>query len=194
MTRAFIAVALPEPTRLALERLQGALRGELPGLSWTSSAQLHLTIAFLGDVPTRDLDQIGDALVKELSGVHPFEILVQGLGAFPSPRRARVLWAGVIGEFLPHLDGLRRAVVRAASSAGHPPADDRFHPHVTLARAKPGRGPSPDLETICSRHRDWKAGPLPVASAELMASVLTPRGPNHTVLRSAGLGPTGSSP
>ncbi|QDV33804.1 RNA 2',3'-cyclic phosphodiesterase [Tautonia plasticadhaerens] len=182
-TRTFIAVPLPEQTRLAVERLQESLRGEFPGLRLTASRQLHLTLAFLGDVPTGDLDRLCDAVSAAVAPLPPFELVVGGLGAFPNPARARVLWAGIAGEALPRLDELHREVLRAARSVGHPPDDLRFHPHVTVARSKAGRGPGPDARPACEAHRAWLAGPLPIGTVETVASVLTRDGPVYSVLR-----------
>ncbi len=190
MTRTFLAVALPDPTRTAIECLQGELRASWPGLRWTAPEQLHLTLAFLGDVPTNEIDRLGDALDGTVGSIPRFALELQGLGAFPSPGRARVLWVGIVGEALTLLEALQRSVVEATSSAGHPPADHRFHPHVTMARSKTGRGPSPNLVALCDRYETWKAGAFPVEAVLLMASELTPRGPIYRVLRSAPLAAT----
>jgi 2'-5' RNA ligase len=187
MTRTFIAIPLPEPTLVAVERLQESLRGEVPGLRWTSGRQLHLTLAFLGDVPTLGLDSLCDAVSGAIAPLPPFELVVGGLGAFPGPARARVLWAGVSGGSLPELGRLQREVARAATQAGHPPAETRFHPHVTIARSRAGRGPSPDLRHLCESHHSWRAGPLPVAAVEAIASELSPGGPIYRMLRSSAL-------
>lgn len=184
-TRTFIAVALPEETRLAVERLQESLRGEFPGLRWTAARQLHLTLAFLGDVPTGDLDGLCDAVSGAVAPLCSFELEVAGLGAFPNPGRARILWAGIAGEALPRLDELHREVIRATRSVGHPPDDLRFHPHVTVARSKAGRGPGPDVRPSCKALEAWKAGPLPVGAVETIASELTRDGPVYSVLRSS---------
>ncbi|WP_169976498.1 RNA 2',3'-cyclic phosphodiesterase [Tautonia rosea] len=190
MTRTFLAVELPEPTRLAVERLQEDLRASQPGLRWTAPQLLHLTLAFLGDVPTRALDRIGDAVAEAVATIPRFLLELQGLGAFPTPTRARVLWVGLAGEALELLTDLQRSVVAATKAVGLPPADGRFHPHVTIGRSKAGRGPSPNLAAVCEQSQGWKAGPLPVETVVTMASELTPRGPIYRVVRSAPLAAT----
>jgi 2'-5' RNA ligase len=179
MTRTFLAVELPESTRRAIQALQRSLEPQVAGLRWTDPALLHLTLAFLGDVPTGELERVGDAVVQAVSPLPRIGLELQGLGAFPAPNRARVLWVGIEGDALALLDAL--------AMAGHPPADDRFHPHVTIARSKAGRGPSPNLARLCEQHRAWSPGALPVEAVVVMASELTPRGPIYQVVRSAPL-------
>ncbi|MEW4570334.1 RNA 2',3'-cyclic phosphodiesterase [Tautonia sp. JC769] len=191
-TRTFLAVELPEASRRAIEALQRSFEPRVAGLRWTDPALFHLTLAFLGDVPTGGLERLGDAVVQAVSAYPRFGLELKGLGAFPDPNRARVLWVGIVGDALNSLDALQRSVVEAAATAGHPPTDDRFHPHVTIARSKAGRGPSPNLLELCDQHRAWSPGALPVEEVVVMASELTPRGPTYRVVRSAPL--AGASP
>ncbi len=53
----------PSPSRWSeqLVRLQAELAPEVPGCRWTSALPFHLTLAFLGDVPNRDLSAICQA-------------------------------------------------------------------------------------------------------------------------------------
>lgn len=189
--RTFLAVDPPDPTRDALVALRARLEADLRGLRWVGPEQLHLTLAFLGDVPADRLDGLGEAISGSVASLEPFALTVAGLGAFPKPGRARVLWAGLIGDDMPRLDALHRAVADAARRAGCPPADDRFSPHLTLARSRGDRGrrgPSGvDLSTLIDAHRTWTAGPLPVDAVVCYRSDLTPEGPRYTALRTAPL-------
>ena len=189
--RTFLAVDPPAPTRDALIALRGHLEADQPGLRWVGPDQLHLTLAFLGDLPADRLDGLGEAIAGSVAPLEPFSLTVAGLGAFPKPGRARVLWAGLVGDDLPRLDALHRAVADAARRAGCPPADDRFSPHLTLARPRGDRGrrgPSGlDLSAVIDAHRSWTAGPLPVEAVVAYRSDLTPDGPRYTALHAAPL-------
>ena len=103
------------------------------------------TLAFLGDVRNRDLNEICQAVAAAAEPFEPFELQLEGLGAFPSLARPRVLWAGVTAPDLKPLLDLREAVVARRREAGYRPDDQRFHPHVTLGRIKPDRGGRGDL-------------------------------------------------
>ena len=62
--RLFVAIALPEPVRHAIEKAQGELRAALPAKSirWTHSEQFHLTMRFLGGVEAQQVDRLTDAV------------------------------------------------------------------------------------------------------------------------------------
>lgn len=203
VTRAFVAVGLPEDVRAALVDLQRTLEPGLPGARWVEPALRHLTLAFLGDVPDAALPALGQAVATAARGVPAFDLAVRGLGAFPDARRPRVLWAGLVGagtdSHLAGLTALQRTVVAALHAAGHPPADDRFHPHVTLARLPDlrgrGRRPAPrppaDLTTLLDRHAGWSGGLFRVGEVVLYASRLAASGPTYTPLAR---GPLGQEP
>lgn len=128
------------PPAAAVEHLEEFLlpRQEAgPGLRWTSAEQWHLTLAFLGNMAERHLDDLEARLERAARRRTPFELALSGAGCFPSPHRAKVLFAGL---WLPgdrEREELRRLAtgVRAASAkAGAEPGGGRFHPHLTLAR------------------------------------------------------------
>jgi RNA 2',3'-cyclic 3'-phosphodiesterase len=76
-----------------------------------------------------------ERLAEAAARCRPFEVVVRGLGAFPSPRRARVLWVG-LDDADGRLAELAEAV-REAIAAEFPPDRRPFSPHVTVARCEP---------------------------------------------------------
>ncbi|MBX6315678.1 MAG: RNA 2',3'-cyclic phosphodiesterase, partial [Isosphaeraceae bacterium] len=135
-TRTFVAIEIPSALSEALARLQTQLGPEVPDARWIGRGNFHVTLAFLGDVNDRDLDRLGRAVGEAVAPFEPFALRLEGLGAFPEPGRPRSFWAGLAGEALDRLKELQRAVSQAVASVGYPPSDDRFSPHVTLARIK----------------------------------------------------------
>jgi RNA 2',3'-cyclic 3'-phosphodiesterase len=135
--RAFVAIVPPRPVLDAVGRMSRRAADEpadlgLPVLRdarWTSRAQWHLTMQFLG---TRvDLDAAAQALVSVRAPSTGVQL--GGLGAFPSARRATVVWLGVI-EGADALGSLATAVKAAMAPLG-PGSDERsYHAHLTLAR------------------------------------------------------------
>ncbi len=183
-TRTFIAVPLPDQVGERLIKLQTRLAPLIPSIRWNEIRPFHLTLAFLGDVPYIDLNEICSAVAKAARTVRRFEVQVTGLGAFPNAAKARVLWAGLGGPGLEHLAELHKAVVAAISEAGHPPEDLRFSAHVTLGRLKPGGGKTPpaDLPAILEKYREWSGGAFTVGEAVTFSSTLTPEGPAYAAL------------
>jgi len=180
-TRTFIAVAVPETLGQKLTRLQTLLAPELPGARWSETSPFHLTLAFLGDVADTDLNDVCSATTSAVSALPTFDLRLEGLGAFPDPARPRVVWVGAIGPGVAPLEALQQKVAEAVRDAGYPP-DDRFHPHVTLGRLKPGRGTSPDMTALVKHYRTWSPGSFTVAEAVVFASTVNPEGPHYAAL------------
>jgi RNA 2',3'-cyclic 3'-phosphodiesterase len=186
-TRTFIAVPVPDALGLKLERLQSLLAPDVPGARWATTRPFHLTLAFLGDVAHADLNDVCRATAGAASAVGPFSLRLEGLGAFPDPARPRVAWVGAVGPGLGPLGILQQAVAGAIRDAGHPPEDDRFHPHVTLGRLKVVRGRPSDLTPLVKHYRTWSPGSFDVAEAVVYSSTLTPDGPAYAPLARAPL-------
>ena len=114
---------------LEVRRASGAFR-------WVTVEQIHVTVAFLAEVPDRKLDDLVERLARAAARRTAFATAVAGGGAFPNPARARVLWAGLDLDDRGHTELTRLATgARAAANrAGVPVDGQRFRPHVTLAR------------------------------------------------------------
>ncbi|HEY2154395.1 MAG TPA: RNA 2',3'-cyclic phosphodiesterase [Isosphaeraceae bacterium] len=185
-TRTFIALPVPGAVRTKLEALQKTLAPGVEGARWVGPDAFHLTLAFLGDVADPDLNAVCLAVAESVRRQPRFSLEVRGLGAFPDAQRPRILWAGIEGD-LDALAAVQRAAFEASTAAGYRPADERFHPHVTLARLKPGRGPAADLAPVLARYRAWKAGPFPIDTVTTYASTTSPDGPAYAPLGRAAL-------
>src|ERR687894_1412208 len=96
--RAFVAVFPPSEVRR--EALAWARRWSSDDrMRWTRPENIHLTLKFLGDIRAEALDGIRDALGEACAQHASFDTALAELGAFPSARRARVLWVGVGAGF-----------------------------------------------------------------------------------------------
>ncbi len=193
-TRTFIAIPIPEPIGKKLARRQADLTPKVPGCRWTEGTPYHITLAFLGDVRNSDLNQLCLAIASAVEPFARFDLAIEGLGAFPSPQKARVIWAGVAAPDPSPLLDLREAVVRAATQVGYRPDDPRFHPHVTLGRVKSERGSVCDLTKVLERNPEWAPGSFPVVEVVTYASTLEASGPSYAVLGRGRLAGKKSSP
>lgn len=145
--RIFIALPLSVACRQALIDACAALRTARPGLRWVRPEQLHLTLAFLGDIDEGRLASVGLAVrraVAERAGAD-FVLRACGLATFPPRSRAAVLAAAIgdgAAEATLLADGIERGLERAGAEGGVPfrPRERRpYTPHITLARAgRPG--------------------------------------------------------
>jgi 2'-5' RNA ligase len=194
-TRTFVAIAVPEPLGQKLARLQTELAPLVPACRWAASQPFHVTLAFLGEVRDRDLNDVCTAVAAGSLGCadggvsEAFDVRLQGLGAFPSQSRARVVWVGMTAPHAKSLIDLQQSIVRSLARAGHRPDDERFHPHVTLGRIKSNRPSENDLTEVMERFRDWDGGSFTVDEITTFASTPGPQGPVYAALARVSLPP-----
>ncbi|HEY1914052.1 MAG TPA: RNA 2',3'-cyclic phosphodiesterase [Streptosporangiaceae bacterium] len=135
--RLFVAIT---PPVVALEELDAAvapLRRGSPELRWTKPESWHITLAFLGEVEQAAADRLSAPLSSAAARHAGLGLSTAGGGAFPSSRRAGVLWTGIQGD-REALRDVAASVTDGARAAGAPSPDEgrRFRPHITLARLR----------------------------------------------------------
>ena len=189
--RAFIAISLSEEIYLGLEQVLRDLKSRLPGgpVRWVPGRNIHLTIKFLGDVSLTSLDLLLAMLQTEAARHLQFDFSVGGLGAFPNPRRPRVVWVGV--EAPPELASLHRGVETEMARLGYAPEERPFSPHLTLGRVTRNANPG-DLHQLSNVLETYKVGFLGVTRVQaihLFRSDLQPSGAIYTRLQAASLAP-----
>lgn len=188
--RSFVAIELPEGAKRGLARLRGELeRDEHRFVKWVDLEGIHLTLKFLGNVPTRQVAQITGAIEEATQGISPFHLEISGLGVFPSLRQVRVLWVGVGGE-LDKLSRLQQNIEARLAALGFAREKRPFVPHLTLARIKEGatvleRKSFGELVSSAAFENKY---PVEVEAVRLMRSQLTPAGAIYTCLSVVGLG------
>ncbi len=141
--RLFVALDPPDPVRRRLGGVQASLR-EAAGphaesIRWAPSDRLHLTLQFLGAVPEERLEAVRRAVEEAAAATRPLRLTVRGVGAFPAPRRARVVWAGVEDD-AGGLAALAAALGRGLAPLGFPADGRPLSAHVTLGRSREAGG------------------------------------------------------
>src|SRR6266851_10302860 len=137
MWRVFVAIELPHNVRAHIAEHIDRLRATMPEVrvSWSREDNLHLTLKFLGDIPLTNVEKLSAATSIATSKVEPFEIVVEGCGAFPPRGQPRVLWIG-IDEPSGKLADLYRVLEDECAAAGFRREARPFHPHLTIARIR----------------------------------------------------------
>lgn len=189
--RVFVALMLPEVTAVELCSLQQRLdancraQGVAPRL--TTQAQLHMTLAFLGEIEFERCSQVIE-IVRAIAGDHAAVRLVpKALVALPKPRAARVL-ALEYEDPTGQLQGLVAELHDRLRHAGFALEDRRFRAHVTLARL---RRP----ERIALAENALRLSPQPVHADRITVyrSELKPAGAEYHALGVADLPPVSVS-
>jgi 2'-5' RNA ligase len=188
--RSFVAIELPEEAKKGLARLRKQLeRDEHKFVKWVDPRGIHLTLKFLGNIPSKRVTEITEAMGKAVEGISPFRLEISGLGAFPSLKQARVLWVGIGGE-LDQLSTLQQNIDSVLAALGFAREERPFVPHLTLARVREGAS-LPERrsfgELVGSAAFEDKY-PIEVEAVRLMRSQLMPAGALYTCLLVVGLG------
>jgi 2'-5' RNA ligase len=175
--RAFISFDIG--TREELVRVLDELRGTKASLKLVRPELMHVTIKFLGDIDESRVPDIEAAMRRAVDGVHPFTVRLRGLGAFPSARKARVVWVGMEGT--DPLAGIASRLEAELAAMGFEPERRGFSPHLTLARVR-GGGRLEGLAELIEEHRDADLGSIEIRSIRLKRSILSPAGPSYSTM------------
>jgi 2'-5' RNA ligase len=132
----FFAVRPDEASRAAILDACATWRREhheIERLRWTSERKLHYTLRYLGHVDESRLEEVALVLRESTAGVAPFELAMLGFGAFPNPKRPRVVWIGA-GEGTERLATIFASLEVGLGRIGFPPDERPYAPHLTVAR------------------------------------------------------------
>ncbi|MFH0993670.1 MAG: RNA 2',3'-cyclic phosphodiesterase [bacterium] len=127
--RLFVAVGIDAEAKNAVMADCQRLRKIAVGGHFTTADNLHLTLAFLGDVDLMIRTRIDQALATV--EFVPFPMTIAGLGRFPSGNRSILYFSVNGGEALPALTRAIRTVLREAGVSFD---DKAFVAHLTIAR------------------------------------------------------------
>ena len=182
--RLFIAVDPPSAIKDRVDAVAEPFRGRIPAARWTRRDGWHVTLKFLGATWPRLMDTVREAVSATAAGAVAFESRVTSLGCFPTPTRARVLWAGLedpdrrFGALAGKLDELLGDLFADEQRA--------FTPHLTLARLAPPR----NLREFVPELIGTSVGsdPFPVERLVLFRSHLSPAGARYEPIFEAPLG------
>ena len=191
--RAFIAIELPETIRQQLHTIEQQIQtraGESArrAVRWVPAGNMHLTLKFLGEVSANNVEVLARMLQREAAQHQPFEFSISGLGAFPNPRRPRVIWVGA--EIPASMSALQRTIEAETRALGYPGEDRAFSPHLTLGRISQNARPD-EVNQVARALGELQVGELGkvhVSSIHLFKSDLHPSGAVYTSLHQFPLG------
>lgn len=142
-----------------------------PALRWAGPEHWHLTVAFLGEVADSLLPELQRRLARVSARHPPLTLQFGGAGRFGD----RILFTRVAGDREP-LQHLAASSAAAARRCGLAIEERRYHPHLTLARVRPGT----QLRPLVTALQDYRGTAWTAFTLELVRSRL-------------GAGPAGTS-
>ena len=173
--RLFVAVTVPQDVKTGLATSVAPFRDRIPGARWTRQEGWHLTLKFLGTTWPRLLEDVRQAVRTAAQRSIVFPTNLTALGVFPSPRRTRVVWAGLADpedRFSPIVTLLDELL-----SEHFLPEKRAFTPHLTLARMNPPRDIGEFAPTLVGL--PVESSPFPVERLVLYRSHLSPKGATY---------------
>jgi 2'-5' RNA ligase len=177
--RAFIAINLPEDIIQRLGNQIDIIGGLVPQdlIRWVRATNIHLTLKFLGDVATPNLDEITKSLQHIAARHTAFQFDVVSFGCFPDIHSPRTLWIDIRepnGALLRLQSDLEDGLERLGFSRER----QKFHPHLTIGRVKRQvrRNEISDLAQHLTQVKVGNIGTVQVSEIALMRSDLRPTG------------------
>lgn len=176
-SRLFIAAWPDKNMQSALVKYMGLCNQALPGTRWTEAANLHCTIAYLGEEKADTADNILSRMKDALEYIGPVGIRWNGPGVFVK-KETTVIWMG-LEESPPLLE-----IAANIRSEFDDIIDEKsFRPHITFGRTR--RAIKLPVSKVFP---PWKPVSCQIDKLDLVSSELTPQGPKYTVLKSLVLG------
>ena len=175
LIRTFISIDVPITDEIS--SLLQSLRA-IKGIKVPPEGQIHLTLKFLGDTDDKKVKKLCTSLWEALFDSPPFDIIIEGIGAFPNERNPRILWMGVKAP--DELINIAEIVDDNVKSLNLRCDDKRFSPHITVGRVNG----SADIRDLV---RDCKGKVLCTFRCDrvnVMESILYPKGAVHSLIES----------
>jgi RNA 2',3'-cyclic 3'-phosphodiesterase len=175
--RMFLAVFPSSSAQEAAHGVIERLRRPDDEVSWVRRENLHYTLRFMGELDEDGVSRLIAAARQGAAERPRFTAILGGAGAFPSARRARVLWLG-LSEGAEALTTLAGGLERALAGHGFGAAERAFSPHLTLGRVR-------------RRDQDW-SGRLAGVAAGIGSGGATDFAVDHVAVVESTLSPGGS--
>lgn len=183
--RTFCAIELGAEVRAGLHDHARRVREAVPdaSASWSKPENVHLTLKFFGNVPTKNLPGISAAATRAAKEFSPFQIKIGGTGVFPKASRPQVLWIGV-EDRSGRLVELQRRMEDEFAVEGFAKENRAYKPHLTIARLRRPEG----ARELAEIHLQTNFGFVEIRVNEfvIFRSQLSPKGSIYTVISKHG--------
>ena len=139
--RSFISLNISSDTKEEFYKIQNKVKknideSQVNRIRWEKNDKFHMTLFFLGDVPTEKIKEISYELQSVSSDGQTNGILFKAnsINAFPNLKYPRVLIVELINEdekAIELYDNIKQVLLQFDFKP-----DKKFHPHITLGRVK----------------------------------------------------------
>jgi len=181
--RLFVALEISEAVRENLATIRNSFPSIDSRVRWVRPQNFHVTLKFIGSVPTEKVQAIIEAL-RGVSLVDRVQVCFRGLGWYLNARTGLILWATI--EDSKSLAALATSIDRRLAPLGIAPENRSFMPHLTLAR---GSRDIPDssktaLRELADKYKKHDFGSVTSEGFHLMESKSLLTGPIYSKAQS----------
>jgi len=177
--RSFISIDLEDQQILSrITSILSSLQSLGGDLKPVERENIHLTLKFLGNVPTPRLSEVKSSLQQLIFPLFTAEI--KGAGAFPNLNHMNVIWVGV-EECWSQVEQIYEQVEKLLSVLGFRRENRPFSPHITIARVRSGRKRD-EIANFLRHLGNESFGTITVDKVRLKQSILSSSGPKYSTL------------
>jgi len=180
--RSFIAIQISDLLIEYVSTIKEKLEAVSPDVKWVEHDNYHITLKYLGDVNTRQINSIKEQLTIVGDNCPQFRLQLKGLGFFPSKTRPRVVWLGIQGE-IDKAYFLADRIDAYLAPLGFEPEQKRSF-HLTMGRIRSDARINQMMEVASTMQDNIKDYSFMVKNFKLMESQLSVAGPTYTVIKS----------
>jgi len=153
-------------------------------IKWTDTANIHITLVFLGNTEEERIPQLRSMLKGICEGRGKFDLALKGAGVFRNMNDPRILWTGI--GFSQKLLQLNEAITEGLINLGFEIEDRPYKPHLTLGRIK--RINDKDaFSRLIEKYYDTAIQTVNVNEVIMFESVLLQAGPLYRALERVSL-------
>jgi 2'-5' RNA ligase len=184
--RAFIAVYATQKINSNVARLVERFGAFSKEVNWIPEENYHLTLNFVGDINDREIPEfLGDAS-DYISQFEPFDLVLGGLGGFPSLEQPQTLWIGA-QEGGEEMGLISREITKFLRDWSLGKSRFDFAPHMTIGRIKKGSRCPDELSTLLHRFRNHDAGSCHVDQVKICSSTFEGGRPQYASMATINL-------
>jgi 2'-5' RNA ligase len=134
MKRLFIAIKINCTKEFIsfLNHIESELTDEV--IKWIKPANIHITLAFLGNTKEQLIPELSEALSKITCDFAPFNLTLKGCGVFKNLQNPNVIWAGIDADNI--IFKLKTKLDFVLENFGFAVDKRPFKPHLTIGRPK----------------------------------------------------------
>ena len=168
-TRTFIGAYASQKINSNVARLVERFGAFSKEVHWTHEENLHIALNFVGDIDDREIPEFCNDAEEFISKFEPFDLVLGGLGGFPSLEDPSSIWIGAEegGDEMAYISRETTKFLRDWS-LGKSRFD--FAPHMTIGRVKKGAQCPRELATLLHRFRNHDAGSCYIDRGKICSS------------------------